>query len=341
MSYSHLSMLQTILSQEQIDGLGKYFSNLIGGAKENILASAIMENLGFSLDVTQRVLKECTDNKILKRVYGIRCPKCGMLIKKVETIDEIPESEDCYICDESFDSTLENVEVIYELIDEDFFNDGQRLIVKQSVAPENTLRALFESGNVHDIFYKPSEEDYGRLNELYEYVISPSMTTKEQGTTLEKFVSELFSLCEVLATTTEMRTDTNQIDCFVRNQVYIPYGIFNEIGGRFIIECKNEKKTPSGTYMSKLHSIITTINGKKNGSFIKFGIIVSRVPGPSTFQTLAHSYYLADDIVIIAICLDEIKKLLTERANLLDLLELKYTEIVMNATKNLEELGLM
>lgn len=82
-----------------------------------------------------------------------------------------------------------------------------------------------------------------------------------------------------------------------------------------MIECKNENKTPSGSYLSKLHSILSVINagGKENG--IKFGIIIS-------------------------IFGKELEELFKTKGNLLELLERKASEIIMDATTDMKSAGL-
>ena len=116
--------------------------------------------------------------------------------------------------------------------------------------------------------------------------------------------------------------------------------ILDVIGGRFFIECKNESGTPRGEYMSKLHSIISNTNSGEKGRCIKFGIIISKEKGPSTFKKLAVKFYLKDGIVIISICGDELKNLFEKKGNLLDLIERKANEIMMDSTTDLVEAGL-
>ena len=137
-----------------------------------------------------------------------------------------------------------------------------------------------------------------------------------------------------------IRTSTNQIDCFVRNKIYLDYGILRNIGARFYIECKNENATPSGSYISKLHSIISTTNASSNGECIKFGIIVSKKSAPKTFKAQAVKYYLLQKIVIIAICCKEIEQLIDQKGNLLELIERKATEIMVDSTSDLVQAGL-
>ena len=73
--------------------------------------------------------------------------------------------------------------------------------------------------------------------------------------------------------------------------MYLKFGIMDTIGQRFFIECKNENKTPRGDYMSKLHSIISLTNAGGKGQCIKFGIIISKEKGPSTFKMCIRDRY--------------------------------------------------
>lgn len=79
---SHLSALQGLLNDDQIQSLETYFSNLIGGAAKNITVSKLSRALNISPQVASRVLTKCKEIGIVNVFYTIRCPECGMLIKK-------------------------------------------------------------------------------------------------------------------------------------------------------------------------------------------------------------------------------------------------------------------
>ena len=225
--------------------------------------------------------------------------------------------------------------------DDSVFTEGQQEGVDLSVravVPEDSMESIFLAGGVNKYFFHPTDDEYKKLEEMYKAVKNSSGTTKKIGDTLENLTEYLFNLCPIFRAT-GIRTTTNQIDCCVRNKMYLKYGILDIIGGRFFIECKNESSTPSGGYMSKLHSIISNTNSEK-GRCIKFGIIVSKEKGPSTFKELAVKTYLNDGIVIIAICGDELKKMFEEKGNLLDLIERKANEIMLDSTTDLVKAGL-
>lgn len=201
------------------------------------------------------------------------------------------------------------------------------------------METIFLAGNVNEYLFHPTDDEYQKLKDMYVSIASRKGTTKKIGDTLENLTEYLFNLCPIFKAA-GIRTTTNQIDCCVRNQMYLKFGIFDTIGARFFIECKNESQTPSGGYMSKLHSIITTANGGGNGKCIKFGIIISKEKGPSTFKELAVKYYLSNQVVIISICGNELEELFDNKGNLLDLIERKASEIMMDATTDLKKVGL-
>ena len=92
----------------------------------------------------------------------------------------------------------------------------------------------------------------------------------------------------------------------------INYGVLNIPGSRFLIECK----TPRGGCLSKLHSIISVANTETKEKYIKFGIIISKEKGPSTFRQLVVKYYLMNYIIIISICGNELINLFVTKGNL-------------------------
>lgn len=340
---SHLLALQGLLNDDQIQDLEKYFSSLIGGAAKNITVSKLSRALQISPQVASRVLTKCKEIGIINVFYAIRCPECGMLIKKVDSIADIPsEPFECYGCNEEIEVEPSDIEFVYALEDDSVFIEGQQKeldLSARTVVQENSMEAIFLAGNVNEYLFHPTNAEYEKLKKMYNSIKNPIGTTKKIGDTLESLIEYLFNLCHIFKAA-GIRTTTNQIDCCVRNKMYLRYGILDIIGGRFFIECKNESETPSGGYMSKLHSIISSTNSGEKGRCIKFGIIVSKKRGPSTFKKLAVKYYLAEGIVIIAICGEELKKLFDEKGNLLDLIERKASEIMMDSTTNLKDAGL-
>lgn len=340
---SRLSVLQELLGEDKIEKLDKFFASLIGSACENITVSKVAKAIGVAPDISSKVLTKCMKEGLLKVSYAIKCPECNMLIKRVDSFSEIPdEAFECYGCNEEIEVTTKDIEVLYSLTDNRVFINGQQVETKlpaRAVVQENSMESVFLAGGVNEYLFQLTDEQYQYLSNMYARVNSRKGTTKKIGDTLENLVIELFNMCSIF-NAAGIRTSTNQIDCCVRNKMCINYGVLNTLGSRFYIECKNENSTPSGGYLSKLHSIISVTNADAKEKCIKFGIIISKKKGPSTFKQLAVKYYLINKIVIISICGDELKNLFATKGNLLELIERKATEIMLDATTDLHEAGL-
>lgn len=340
---SRLSVLQELLSEDKIEKLEKYFTSLIGSACENITVSKVAKAIGVTPNISSKILTKCMKEGLLKVSYAIRCPECNMLIKRVDSPSEIPdEAFECYGCNEEIEVTTKDVEVLYSLTDNRVFINGQQVETKlpaRAVVQEDSLESVFLAGGVNEYLFQLTDEQYQHLSDMYARVRSRKGTTKKIGDTLENLVIELFNMCPIFKTA-GIRTSTNQIDCCVRNKMCINYGVLNTLGSRFFIECKNENDTPSGGYLSKLHSIISVTNADAKEKCIRFGIIISKEKGPSTFKQLAVKYYLNNKIVIISICGKELENLFNTKGNLLELIERKATEIMLDATTDLQKAGL-
>ncbi len=340
---SRLSVLQELLNEDKIKKLNNYFSGLIGSACNNITVSKVAKAIEVSPSMASQVLTKCMKEGILNVSYAIRCPECNMLIKRVETPADIPEGIfECYGCNEEIEVTPQDIEVIYSLVDSRVFIEGQQvnnMSSARTVVREDSMESVFLAGGVNEYLFHLTDEQYQHLSNMYARVKSRKGTTKNVGDTLERLTEELFNMCPIFKAA-GIRTTTNQIDCCVRNKMYVNFGILQTLGSRFFIECKNENETPSGGYLSKLHSIIAVTNSGPGGDGIKFGIIISKEKGPSTFKELAVKYYLAHKIVIISICGDELEELFDTKGNLLELIERKTAEITLDATTDLKKSGL-
>ena len=73
---------------------------------------------------------------------------------------------------------------------------------------------------------------------------------------------------------------------------------------------------------------------------MKFGIILSKKPAPSTFKENANHFFLKDDTVIISFDMQHLKKVVCDRDNLIELLECGVNEVILNANKSLGQDGL-
>jgi len=46
--------------------------------------------------------------------YGIRCPECGLLIKRIDNIKDVPKEMICYGCEKEFEVIYEEIEILKE-----------------------------------------------------------------------------------------------------------------------------------------------------------------------------------------------------------------------------------
>lgn len=335
MSCSQLSEIRQQLSKEQYSAVETYLSSLSPNAK--ITLSAFITATRLDLPASQAVLDALVDSKTLRRSYGIRCPNCGILLAASDSVSDLPKECNCYHCSEEAELTPEDIDVLYTFAAVPFAA-GQQIEQNEqavTVAREcDTLAHLLKNGklDLNAEFFSPSEDDYSRLQNLYKQVFKKQKNTKETGDTLEKLSAELFNLCKHFRAA-PIRTATNQIDCFVRNTLFVPGIIRVEAIDSFIIECKNESTAPTVGYMNKLHSVMT-ITGQK------LGIIISRHKKPPTFDDLAMKLYLREDIIILSLDADDLHSIIFDRANLLECMERKITSIKSDATIDLVAAGL-
>ena len=72
------------------------------------------------------------------------------------------------------------------------------------------------------------------------------------------------------------------------------------------------------------------IHNQKNHTYIKFGVIVSRGKAPKTYHEHAVKYKMLQDVVIIHFTLNEILDMATNKENLLDKMDEKIKNIIID-----------
>ena len=336
---SRLYSLKEILNHNQYTSVIGYLSQLSPGSK--LTASKLMHNTGLDIKTVQSVLDMLLDSEILTCTFAVQCPECGLLVKSFNKIYEIERYYTCYHCDANFEIEDEDVDLVYSFNQYPFDKGQQRitqaeeLFAYESVAPsiDSLARYLSQNNkNFNKLFFSPSDEDYQKLEKMYDSIFHEHITTKEKGDTLEELTRTLFSLCHHF-TTSSIRMQPNQIDCYVRNVLFIPGFSKSDCVDSFIIECKNEKTTPKSGYINKLHSILRLSRNN-------FGIIVSQCKAPRTFLTLANSIFLSDSIIVISCDKDDLDRIINQKSNLLECIERKITEVKTNSTSDLIKNGL-
>ncbi len=100
-----------MLNQQQI----KSVENTLAGLTANSLITgskfAVLSDIDNSMST--KVLTQLTNEKVLLYQFGIRCPKCGLLLRETDSLADFDESILCYNCEENVDPTKDDVEVFY------------------------------------------------------------------------------------------------------------------------------------------------------------------------------------------------------------------------------------
>ena len=336
MSYSQLLSLRALLTDIQYEEFINYLSTLSPSSKIRVSTTAANCKIDSSL-ISKAFQTLCKDG-ILKHTFAIKCPDCNLLLEEVEGIPDIDTEKYCYNCDESVEISSDDIDVIYTFIKYPFINGQHTEVVSGLsgfvVQEVDSLTHLVKNNELdfNSLFYLPTDDDYELLQELYNNVFKKHPTTKQQGDTLEELVVQLFSLCKHFRVS-PIRTETNQIDCYVRNKLYIPGISDSSCIDSYVIECKNEATKPKGGYISKLHSILKT-SGKT------FGIIASKMSAPKTFISLSNKIFLRDNIIIISVDKADLQSIIYDRENLLECIERKIDEVKLQASQELVEYGL-
>lgn len=262
---SQLSTIKSLVDDKQYCEIKKYFESLAPSSKMTAYNFATTNGVDFQL--SQKILQELVKVKFLKHDFCIRCPECGLLLSSVESITSIEKEQYCYNCDETVEVSSDDIEVVYTFSNYPFVKGQQSdfpLVLEESVALQcDSLARLLESGllDINAAFFAPTDKEYQDLQNTYNSIFSLQTNTKATGDTLEHLTIKLFNLCKHFRATSSIRLQVNQIDCYVRNTLYIP-GI-SQAGciDSFEIECKNEKSSPKAGYMNKLHGILR-LSGK-------------------------------------------------------------------------------
>ncbi len=332
MYYSQLLELNDIFTKEQIDKTYDLLSSM--NSNTVLTLSRFIEKTGADVISGKSVLRRLCDIKILLMRYAVRCPECGLILSESKDLNNIGSSAYCHRCEEDMSITSDDIDAIY-FISEPPFDSGQQYnSVKQYTVAQaaDTLSNYLSAKDFNKMFYNPSEEQYTEMKSIYYSIFEPQDNTTKQGNTLENLSRFIFNCC-IQYKAGKLRTEQNDIDCFVRSKFAVAGSILSEFGPEICVECKNEKVPPSITYFKKLQSIMEDYN-------VKFGIIISKEAAPSTYAYSAKILYMSRKVIIISIDKYDLKEIVIERKNLLKCIERKACEIKMDAQSDLEEIGL-
>lgn len=239
MCYTYLSVLNDILSDGEIAKLKEYFISLTPNTIALITVSKVANALNIDAEKAIKVILRCEEKGFLKRHFGIRCPKCGALIKEIKStnIDEITINE-CYSCDEDIEISSDDIVVLFELIKVELpFELGRqsKQIIRSEasvVAPEDT--------------YKEFQNMCKKMNALLEKQQDKSKKEELKKEEKDRFHKEAAGKAETnRKIKIFIRSMCVVIDIFVIFMVYRKYGfekisIFVTFGGfvvPFICNC--------------------------------------------------------------------------------------------------------
>ncbi|MDE9800337.1 hypothetical protein B5C00_03980 [Staphylococcus delphini] len=171
------------------------------------------------------------------------------------------------------------------------------------------------------------EEELKTLSELLNEI---ETTTDKSGKALEKFVSQLFEYLNLHYIYLNKRTNTNEIDLFLKtNDVSRTY--YNNtlpiLSEDFIVECKQYHQKVKVTWVNKFYSLL------RFGNY-KLGIIFSVEPltGKNDWDSskgVCSKVALKDNIYIINLHLEDMKNIV-DGYNVIDIIDEKYTKLKDN-----------
>lgn len=338
-----------ILSNELMEAIDTWLYMLPDNLADKITVGRFSKNFNIDFNLSRAILEKLHELKVLKRLFVIRCPECGHLLKVTDEDNMVLDMlsiKYCYKCNQDeLEINKENIEVRYKLIVKHYDPDKTKFLCDEIMGDCNnsgsdTIQDIIDKSNynVNNLFYNPTVEQRKELNNLCCGVKSSSENTTAKGTKFEDFVYYMLSLVRTFNVTKAARTDINQIDCLAINKLPFTDTILGEIGSILYCECKNEKHKPGNTYFHKIHSIMQLTQTAKKER--RFGIVFSIEPAPSTIDKLSKIAFSNNNIMLINFNYSELVTIVEEDRNFLDEVDKKAKKIIHRITKDLESLGL-
>lgn len=332
MYYQTLLTLEKKYDKKIIEIYDAWLFNLPQRVSDRISIAKASNELNIKFSMAKGILEDSVSLGILEHRYAIKCPECDHVIEIVsieELYDKIRNINNCDACEnENLTITDEDIQILYKKIENKIDIDDTNIVKKNiNFNDTDSLRGFFEDSilNPNDIFFRPTEEQKKEMIKLFKRIGQKEKNTTALGNQLRNFTEYVLRIVKVFEAA-NVRTQTNEIDCLVKNklQIGIPY-FLNELGSLIIVECKNEKTKPGNTYYHKIQGILKIFKSK-------CGIVVAINNPTKPALQLANINYLMDDIMIVAINYEELRKVVYENLNFLDLLENKIVMLKTNAT---------
>lgn len=226
---SQLLMLDDILKKEEIIKYQNFLASLTPNTSKLITVSKVKSALDITEQMAAIALMRCADIGIMNLSYGLRCPDCGMVLKKIDDYNNLESIIiNCYKCEEDFSPTQDDIVVFFELIIEVLpFNMGQQEKIVDfnveniQVAPCDLLTAIKEYCNltVEEIkSAKDKDEKKSKVNYL-----------------LKKNDYELKAINKAIKESSENKRNRNKLIVLISQSilflvyVYIIYAIYQNV----------------------------------------------------------------------------------------------------------------
>lgn len=152
--------------------------------------------------------------------------------------------------------------------------------------------------------------------------------SRKKGKMLEHLAKKVIETCDLFQVLPNIRDNSNEIDLLLKpsdynkvTKVILPEFLCNDV----VVECKNYNKKISVDWTGKFYSLIKSHS-------LKFGILFSfeRFAGNSEWASsrgLVKKMFLKEEVIIINICIDDIKFMFNNNLNFVELINIKYGEL--------------
>ncbi len=348
MFYKQFSKITNALNSDFVEEFDFWLSTLPDNRQKNITASLVAGKFNVTYSQADIILHFSEKEKILQAYYLVICPneECSMIIRE-STLDELSDilghKEYCHICEHENIISPNDICIAYKRIRKPDASDEEikRSLLKRITDDGDEINfstADFlgsNSRNLYKVYYSPDESAYKEMAEMKNHLDDNFPNTTEKGAALERLVLYMFKLIKYVSGTNSLKTYTNQFDCTMK----FPFSgqgypkVLEYLTPYFIIECKNEKSSPSNTYFHKISDIM-------NGNEAQLGIVFSRKKAGKPALDVARETYLLHAKTnkkrnLISFSDEDLKKIIDDKENLLEYLEWKIITLTTNA-KNSE-----
>lgn len=338
MYYQTLLTLNKKYGEDIIQKYDTWLYNLPKREDDRISIGKTANELQIEFVIAKNILEDSVALNILKHRYAIKCPECGHVIEIVpieELYDKIKVIDNCDACEsEDIKITDEDIQVLYKKNQKDGDIKKEKQTTKEinKLSSTDTLKGFIEDKIVkpNDIFYKPTPEEKKYMVSLFNKIGKKAKNSTEKGNQLRDLVEYILRRVKIFEAA-NIRTATNELDCLVKNKLFFMAPYFtNELGSIVIVECKNEKSKPDNTYFHKLQGLLKIFKAKS-------GIIFAIQKPTRVVRQIANSNYLLDNTILIAIDYDELRQVVFNDLNFLDLLENKIVSLKVDATTYIDD----